>query len=135
MYRQLRMVRLVPKVSVKEFLALWLSAVLTRRLQRDKHRIDLAQNLGIVVFEHPPFLGLVVGVEDSETSGRLSRPFFLTPHPVVVAGILDAVIVQVVGVDDQRLAFREEDSAEARSRLTLCIGVKYVRAVEVPCRH
>src|SRR6266853_3246101 len=102
------MVRLVPEVGVEEFFALWLGRVLTRRFQGDKHRIDLAQNLGVGVLEHPALLGLVVGEEDSQTLGGLTGSFFFSPNTVMIPSILDAAIVQVIGIDDEGLAFGEK---------------------------
>src|SRR5258708_3489960 len=129
------MIRLVPEVGVEEFFALWLGRVLTRRFQGDKHRIDLAKDPGVVVFEHPALLGLVVGVEDSETLSGSAGSLFFSPNTVVVTSILYAVVVQVIGIDDEGLSFSKEDPAERSTGLSLHIRVKHVRDVEVPCGH
>src|SRR5579862_6277221 len=80
----LRMIRLVPEVSVEEFFALGFGEILAGRLQGHEHGIDLTEDLGIRILEDPAFLSLIVGVEYSKTLNSLRRAFFLSPNTVVV---------------------------------------------------
>src|SRR6267154_3876704 len=109
------MVGLIAEVSVQQLVALRRNGILARRLNSDEHRIDLAQHLRIVRPKDPALLRLVIGIEDAETFSPLPWSFFLAPYAIVVAGILDAVIVQVVRIKDQRLSFGEENSSEGRT--------------------
>lgn len=78
------------------------------RFKRHKYRINLRQLLGIVDFGSPPFLVLVVGVQNPQApdGGGLAEP--LAPDFKGVAGFHQPGLIKVVSIKDQRLAFRVE---------------------------
>ena len=73
----LRVIRLIAQIGVQELVAFWLDGILARRFEGNEDRVDFAQNLRIIILEHPTLLDLVVRVEDSETLGSLAWPFLL----------------------------------------------------------
>src|SRR6266849_3466605 len=76
-----------------------------------EHGIDLSQHLRIIQFQYPAFLGSVVLIENAETE-RLG-PVRSTAAPYLKsAGILDLrLLVEVIGIKDERLPFRVENAA------------------------
>src|SRR5437899_447142 len=88
----LRMVRLVPEVSVKKFIAFWFGEASPGRLERHEHGIDFAEDPGVVILKNPTLLRFVIGIKHSQTLRRLARAFLFPPHSIVIASVLHPMI-------------------------------------------
>src|SRR5258708_28145769 len=108
------MIFFVSGQRVSEGLDLWFLAAATG-LDGDKDRINLRQLLWIVKSHHPPAIGFVIHVKNSQVHRQrllaLCR-LFLVPYLERVGVDNSRLAIQIESIKDQRLALRVEDSAE-----------------------
>ena len=130
------MIGLVAEISVEEFFAFRFAKAFSGRFQGHEDGINFAEDFGVVILENPTLLRFVVGIKNSEAFRRLAWPFLFSPYTIVVACILHSVvIVEIVGVNHERLALCKKDSAERRARFAFGVSIKDVRDMEVACGH
>ena len=86
-------------------------------LDRYEYRIDRCEGFGIVKLEDPPFLARVVFVEDSQTE-RLLLIRATPPPRLERTGIFQTCfLVEVIGIENERLPFGVENAAVCLVRL------------------
>src|SRR5471030_222076 len=124
----LRMVGSGIQVGIKHLLAVGLHAS-AWRLDGHKNGVDLRQHFGILEFEHPSVLFLVVDVKYTQTLRRFVPGFPLPP------GLKRGAAFQIEGIKDQRLALRVKDAAKRALRFALAVNVEDVHNVETARAH
>src|SRR5580698_3358929 len=82
------------------------------RLDRHVNSIDVGESLWILGPQHPALLRGVIGVENAEAHGVLS--LWAPPSPCLegVRILETGLLVEIVGIEDQRFALGIEDPAE-----------------------
>ena len=102
---------------------------------RDKNSINLSQRFRICEPQNPSLLRRVVHIEDAKIERLL--PVRSTSAPgLESASILDtSLLVQIVGVKDQRFPFRVEHAAVGFPRLSGTLDVIHFRNVEISGPH
>src|SRR5215471_13932145 len=106
----------------------------TTRLDCNKDRVDLCQGIGIVGLQDPALLGSVVFIKDAEIQSLL--PVRPTPAPgLKYWGDLRPLLIQVVGVKDERLPFRVKHPAVRLSRGTMVVNIVHFGDVEITGAH
>src|SRR5262245_4782892 len=100
-------IRISPEVSVHELSPLRPVAA-SLGLDGHEHGINLSQHLGIVVFQHPWALSLVVINENTQALHGAAFGFPLAPSLKRILLERLPALLQVEGVEDQRLSFSVE---------------------------
>src|SRR5712664_2327806 len=103
------MVGIDPQRSEKELLSAWVMAPAVW-FYSHKHRIDFFECLRVGGFQYPTLLGGVIHIEDA----KIQRLFLVGTAPapgLKRARVLESrLLVQIVGVKNQRFALRIEDA-------------------------
>ena len=113
------MVGLISEVSVEEFLSLGALGAILWRFEGHKNRVNFTKYFRIVVLKDPPILRFVIREKNAQAPCLLARPFFLSPNSILVACVLDTPVVQIVGIEKERLPFRKEHPSEGRAGLAV----------------
>src|SRR6266404_224555 len=131
------MIYFVSKQRVQEGLAGWLLTAATR-LDGDKDCVNLCQPPWIVKSHHPPAIGFVIHVKNSQIGRRCLlalRRLFLAPYLERLGIHNPWLAIQIESIKDQRLALRVENSAEGLSRTAAAVNIEDVGDVEFPRAH
>jgi hypothetical protein len=109
-------IRTEAKIREEEWLPAWLRAA-ALGLDRNEHRVDLGNGVGVVRLQHPAFLARVVLIKKSEANGVLPVGAPAAPG-LKDASLLDAgLLIEIVSIEDERFVLGVENSAEG----LLCI--------------
>src|SRR5438128_1851102 len=120
------MIRLAVQVGVHQVRAFGAGGVAIGGFQGHEDGINFAKKFGIVALEDPALLRFVVGIEDAQAPHLLVLALLHGPDAVLVIGLLDLGVAQVVGVEDQALALREKDSSERGFGFAVGVGINHV---------
>src|SRR5262249_31163874 len=107
----------------------------TRTLDGHKNRIDFRQDAGVLEFEHPTVLFLIVHKEDAQAlSWVLGRP---AGSPNLEGRIppCDAPVSEVKGVEDQRLSLVIKDAAKGPPVLAFAVYIEHVDNMKIARAH
>src|SRR5258708_32341018 len=103
------MVGLDAKVGEEQGFATWMRAAAVR-LHSHKHSVDLSKGLGIVGFQYPALLVGVVLVEDAEVDCLIPLWPSATPRLEAAAAWDPWLLIQILGVQNERFALGVEDA-------------------------
>src|SRR5260370_10232982 len=107
----------------------------TRALEGHKNRVDFRQNAGVLEFEHPTVLFLIVYKEDAEAlKWTLGRPAG-SPDLEGCIPPCGPPLSEVKGVEDQGLSFGITDTAKRPPVLALAVDVAHVDNVKIARAH
>src|SRR6266403_268549 len=133
----LRMIRIVPEEGVKERFGRRFLAAATR-LDRNKHRVNLRQLLGIVKAHHPSAIGFVVHVQNPQVQGQrlLSlRRLLLAPYLEGVGIHNPALAIEIERIKDESFALRVKHPAEWFFRAAAAIHIENIRNIKLSRTH
>src|SRR5439155_5195365 len=106
----------------------------TGRFDGDEDLVDLLEHIGLLELHDPALLRGVIHVEDAEAACRLRAAVLLAPH--LEGDFVDvALVLQVIGVEDQRPSLRIEDASGKGPLLTRSAGVQHIDHFQVPRSH
>src|SRR6266436_5894445 len=104
------MIRIDFQVRKEERLPAWLVASAIR-FHRHEDGIDLFELLRIIEFQYPSLLGSIVLVEDAEIGSLLFVQSAAAPRLKRAGGLEPGLLVEIIGVENERLSFGVEDPA------------------------
>src|ERR1700730_5350367 len=101
------------------------------RLHGDKNGINLIKGLRIIELENPALVGCGVNVENAQVHGL--GYIWPTPPPRLKGASLAEswLLVQVVGIENQRFSLRVEDSSKWLLRFSIAPYVEHLRDVKI----
>jgi hypothetical protein len=103
-------------------------------LDGDENSVDLCQHFGIVGSQDPALPRSTVFIENTEVEGLL--PVRSSPSPGLErASFCLGLLVEIVGVKDQRLPFGEEHPAVWLFRLPVTSDIVHFRDIEIAATH
>ena len=126
------MVCFFTKRSIEERLASRFRAA-TVRFNGHKHGVNTCQLGRVVDSQHPTTVGLAIHVEYPQIQ-RLS-PSCRCPHAWKVSAFFNScLVIQVEGVNNERLALSVKDAAKRLAGEAAAINIVYIRNVEPSVR-
>src|ERR1700683_5463371 len=132
--RGLRVVRINLQISKQQRLAARLAAT-ARGLNGHKDGVDLLERLGVVKLHNPPFLGGAILKKDSKVHGFLHVRSAAAPGLEGSRVPDSGLLVQVIGVEEQRFALGVEDAPARLLCRAVASHVIDFGDVEVPRTH
>src|SRR3984957_6598142 len=133
--RFLRVIGLTAKIRIHQIGPFGMGRIAIRWLQGDENGIDFREDLGVVTFEDPSPLGLIVGIKDAEALDLPVAALFLGPNAILIVRPLNLGLVGVVRVENERFPLGEEDASKGRLRFAMWISVHYVHDMQVARAH
>jgi hypothetical protein len=104
-------------------------------LDRYEDGIDLLQFFRIIEFHYPPLFGGVVLVEDAKAGSLLFVKTAAAPRLKGAGAFVFRLLVEIIGVENQRLSFGVEDPAIRFLRLPVTRNVIDLGNIKVPSPH
>src|ERR1700722_1561118 len=98
------------------------------RFDCNKHRIDVSQLLVVIEAQNPAAVGFAVHIQNAEVHGAGFFAEFrvFLPPDLEDAGVLySGLMIEVEGVEDQRLILRVEDAAEGLAGAAAAVYIEY----------
>src|SRR5215472_3216331 len=130
----LRMIRVRIQIRVKQSLTVWFIAS-AEGLNRYEDRVNLREHLGVIEFQYPAILFLIVDVEHAQSLNRFRLRFAAAPGLEAGVDHRLTVAIEVERVENQGFAFGVEHPAECRTVFALPIDVKDVHDVQISRAH
>src|SRR5271155_4578391 len=96
---RLWMIWLAPQIGVHQIRPFGMGWITVGGLEGDEHGINDTQNFPIVALEDPAALRLVIGIENTQATYLLVTGFLFGPHAILIIGLLDFRVTEVVSVE------------------------------------
>src|SRR5882762_3479995 len=98
-------------------------------------RIDLLERLRVIEPQHPTLRGGTVGVEDTQVERLLAIGASPAPGLEATRALCASLLIEVVGVKDERLPFRIKHAAVGLLGFSRALHVIDLRDVEIARAH